>query len=88
MEGIIYVLFYVLSAKQLFILTATTHKIYLVNHCREEQRLSTEGKIVSKYCNISKTRGGGGVHQPTPLYHSRGMTLRVSPRFNKGLYCF
>ena len=62
MEGIIYVLFYVLRAKckKLFILTATTHKIYLVNHCREEQRLSTEGKIVSKYCNISKTRGGGG----------------------------
>ena len=30
--------------------------------CREDQRLSTEGKIVSKYCNISKTRGG--VRQP------------------------
>ena len=28
--------------------------------CREDQRLSTEGKIVLKYCNISKTQGGGG----------------------------
>ena len=29
--------------------------------CREDQRLSTEGKIVSKYCNISKnSRGEGG----------------------------
>ena len=26
--------------------------------CREDQRLSTEGKIVSKYCNLSKTQGG------------------------------
>ena len=26
--------------------------------CREDQRLSTGGKIVSKYCNLSKTRGG------------------------------
>ena len=25
---------------------------------REDQRLSTEGKIVSKYCNVSKTKGG------------------------------
>ena len=59
MEGIICVVLRA-KCKKLFILTATTHKIYLVNHCREEQRLSTEGKIVSKYCNISKTRGGGG----------------------------
>ena len=32
--------------------------------CREDQRLSTEGKIVSKYCNISKTQGG--VFRPPP----------------------
>ena len=47
--------------------------------CREDQRLSTEGKIVSKYCNISETLGGGGVH-PLPLYHGGGMNLRVCSR--------
>ena len=31
--------------------------------CREDQRLSTEGKIVLKYCDISKTQG---FHQPPP----------------------
>ena len=42
-----------------------------------------EGKIVSKYCNISKTPGGrgGGVHPP-PLYHGGGMNLHVRPRIN------
>ena len=30
--------------------------------CFEYQRLSTEGKIVSKYCNISKTLGRGSIH--------------------------
>ena len=34
--------------------------------CREDQRLSPEGKIVSKYCNISKnSRGGGGGWGPS-----------------------
>ena len=35
----------------------------------EDPRLSTQGKIVSKNCNISNTqRGGGGrLHQPPPL---------------------
>ena len=28
-----------------------------ISSCREDQRLSTEGKIVLKYCNISKTQG-------------------------------
>ena len=42
--------------------------------CREGQRLSSEGKIVSKYCNISKTLGG--VHLPT-LYHGEGMKLHA-----------
>ena len=42
--------------------------IKYTSSCREDQRLSTEGKIVSKYCNISKTQGG--VHQPplVPLW--------------------
>ena len=33
---------------------------------REDQRLSTEGKIVSKYCNISKTQGGVSSTYPPP----------------------
>ena len=32
----------------------------------ENQRISTEGKIVSKYCNRSKTLRGEGGHQPPP----------------------
>ena len=45
--------------------------IKYTSSCREDQRLSTKGKIVSKYCNISNTSGGGGdsiqpsIH-PTP----------------------
>ena len=42
---------------------------------------SLEGKIVSKYCNISKTLGGG-VHPPA-LYNGGGMNLHVHPRVNK-----
>ena len=34
--------------------------------CREDQRLSTEAKIVSKYCNISKTLGRGSNTPPPP----------------------
>ena len=37
--------------------------IKYISSCREDQELSTEGKIVSKYCNISKNKG---VHQPPP----------------------
>ena len=33
---------------------------------REDQWLSTEGKIVSKYCNISKTLGRGSINPPPP----------------------
>ena len=59
--------------------------IKYTSSCREGQRLSTEGKIVSKYCNISKSQGGGGgvgaaVDGTPSLYHSGGMTLRVRPR--------
>ena len=38
--------------------TATPPITYTTT-CREDQKLSTEGKIVLKYCNISKTQGGG-----------------------------
>ena len=44
--------------------------------CGEDQRLSTEGKILLKHCNISKTKGGGGgVHQLTPLYQGGGLCV-------------
>ena len=60
---------------------ATTHKMYIILFSEENQRLSTEGKIISKYCNTSKTKRG--VHQPLFLYHGGAMTLRVRPRVNK-----
>ena len=40
--------------------------IKYTSSCREYQRLSTEGKIVSKQCNISKTLVGGGGGPSTP----------------------
>ena len=85
---IIYLLFYMLSAKKLLIHTVLTwfltfDKIQDGNHvwlrrrpppaqplikytssCGGDQRLSTEGKTVSKYCNISKPKG---FHQILPL---------------------
>ena len=46
---------------------AAPSPIKYTSSCGEYQRLSTEGKIVSKYCNVSKTLGGGGGHPPHPL---------------------
>ena len=43
---------------------ATTHKIYLV--LLRRSKVSTKGKIVSKYCNISKPPGKGSIHPPSP----------------------
>ena len=37
------------------------------------------GKIVLKYCNISKSPGKGSIN-PHPPYHSGGMRLRVRPK--------
>ena len=36
------------------------------------------GKIVLKYCNISKSPGKGSINPPP--HHSRGMRLRVRPK--------
>ena len=45
--------------------------IKYTSFCREEdQRLSTEGKLFSKYCNISKTLRVEGNHQQTNPPHS------------------
>ena len=41
--------------------------IKYTSSCREDQRLSTEGKIVTKYCNISKTLERGSNNRPPPL---------------------
>ena len=60
--------------------SATTRKIYLI------LRLSTQDKIVSRYCNISKTPGRGSIQSPPPLmymYYGGGMSLRVRPRVNQ-----
>ena len=50
---------------------------------QEDQRLSTEGKIVSKYCNISKTLGRGSIH-PLQLCTTGDMNLRVRPWVKSG----
>ena len=52
--------------------------IKYTSSCREDQRLCTEGKIVPKYCNISKTLSGVGTS--TPLYHGGGKNLHVPSR--------
>ena len=45
--------------------STTTHKIIYTSSCWEDQRLFTEGKIVLKYYNISKTLGGS-INPPPP----------------------
>ena len=62
--------------------SAAPPPIKYTSSCWEDQRLSTKGKIVSKYCNRSKTLSSTPPH-PTfipPLYHSGGMSLRVRLR--------
>ena len=77
------------AAKKATIVGDVTGLYYLpwpikyTSSCWEDQRLSTEGQIVSKYCNISKTRGGGGVgpSNPLPPFTTVGVwILRVRPR--------
>ena len=52
--------------------------IKYTSSCREDQRLSTEGKIVSKYCSESNTQEGS--IKPATLYHGGGKTLCVRLR--------
>ena len=50
--------------------------IKYTSSCEEDQRLSTNGKIVSKYCNISKTPGRGSNHpSPPPLCTTVGVWI-------------
>ena len=57
---------------------ATPPPIKYSSSCREDQRLSTGSKIVSKYCSISKTRGTGFPSTPPPLNHVGVMTSCTS----------
>ena len=68
--------------------------VYLI--LLRRSRLSTKGKIVSKYFNISNTLGRSSIHPPPRLYHGGGMNLRlrVRPRVNlvnlhmQKIFCF
>ena len=61
--------------------------IKYTSSCREAQRLSTKGKTVSKYCNISKTLGGGGHPLPIVPLGGGGMyvqgLIHFAPRRNR-----
>ena len=57
---------------------AAPQPIKYTSSCTEDHRLSTEGKIVSKYCNTSITLGGVG--PSTPLSHGGCKNLHVRPR--------
>ena len=58
--------------------------IKYTSSCKEDQRLSTKGKIVWKYCNISKTPGRCSIPPPpTAPYHGGGMSLFLRPRVKK-----
>ena len=46
---------------------AASPRIKYTSSCWVDQSLSTYGKIVSKYCNISKTLLRGSIHPPPPL---------------------
>ena len=59
--------------------SATTHKIYLTE---KDQRLSTEGKSVSKYRNISKNSGERFHQHSPPWYYGGGINLRALLRLN------
>ena len=50
--------------------------IKYTSSCWEDETLSSEGKIVSEYCNISKTLGRNSI-PPSPLCNGGGMTLRA-----------
>ena len=69
--------FYLISNKSKMVIMrppAAPPPIKYTSSCREDQRRSTEGKIVSKYCNLSKTQGEGGSIPPPsdPLVPRRG----------------
>ena len=59
--------------------------IKYTSSCWEHRRLSTKGRIVSKYCKMSKPLGRRFHQPPTPpppplLYHGGGMNWRLRPK--------
>ena len=66
---------------------AAPPSIKYTSSCWEDQRLPTEGKIVSKYCNISKTMGRGSTPPPS-LYYDKDINLRVYARGLSGVVDF
>ena len=79
--------FYLISNKSKMVIMrppAAPPPIKYTSSCREDQRRSSEGKIVSKYCNLSKTQGeGGSITPPPPLRPpcaTEGMALIVRLR--------
>ena len=60
---------------------ASPPPIKYTSSCWADQTLSTEGKIASKYCYISKPLGRGSINPPPPLYHGGGMDMHVCQRF-------
>ena len=56
----------------------------ILGKIQEDQRLSTKGKIVSKYCNISKPPGRSSIH-PLPPCTTVGIWICVYVRL---LSCF
>ena len=55
---------------------ATPPPIKFTSSGRDDQRLPTEGKIVSKYCNISKTPARGST-LPTSVCTTEGVWISV-----------
>ena len=74
---------YLMTAKMATIVRDVTglqqchHSAKYTSFSCKDQRLSTEGKIVSKYCNISKTLGREGLHQLPPTPPHSCATVRV-----------
>ena len=62
--------------------------IKYTSSCREDQRLFAEGKIFSKYCNISKTLGGS--IRPPPLRTMVGVwiCMYVRPRVKMNFFTY
>ena len=60
------------------------HPIKYISSCREDQRLSTEGQIVSKYCNILKTLGRVSINPPPLLVPRWGYEFACA---SEGYFC-
>ena len=54
--------------------------INCASSCWEDQRLSSDGKIVSKYCNLPKNSGGGVLQTPPPPLTTVGVGICVYVR--------